>query len=54
MGALPNEKQREALRRLGALLDSIDDETRQPGEPSLRTVFKEHATEQLEKFEDGA
>jgi hypothetical protein len=46
-------KQRDALRRLGALLDRIDAETRQEGEPSLRHVVAEHAREELSNRTEG-
>lgn len=41
------DKQRDALKRLGALLDNIDEQTRREGEPSLRHVVSQHAREQL-------
>ena len=40
-------KIREATARLGALFDEIDEQTRLPGEPSLRQVVAEHARERL-------
>lgn len=45
-----DEQKAEFLTRLGALLDDVDEQTRKPGEPSLREVVAEHAGSELAKL----
>lgn len=46
----PPDERADAVRRLGALLDSIDEQARRPDEPSLRTVVADHAREELARL----
>lgn len=43
-------KKAELLDRLGALLDDIDEQTRRPGEESLRVAVARQAREALEEM----
>jgi len=45
-----DEQKTEFLARFGALLDEVDEQTRKPGEPSLRQVVAEHASSELGKL----